>query len=121
MAGATEYEQQKPCCEYWLGVLETQGCALVIPDSCPLLKPGGDTYGFATRRPLDAALLRDEIAKLDARIQDGRQTPTARRVLVDLLGRADPSTRGKSIISPVISGREIEAAKEAIADVAASR
>lgn len=116
MAGGTEYEDQRPCAEYWLGVLETQGCRVFIPDSSPLLKPVGGTYGLTTRKPLNAAAVLDEISKFDEETAHRGNSPErqgGRKALLKLLNKADSATRGK-IIEPVltISGDDEEALRE---------
>lgn len=104
MAGGTEFEHQRPCTEYWLGVLETQHLLkhgrkrVYIPDCAPLLKPYGGTYGIVTRKHLDAAAIQDEISRFDLGIVNGQPgAREGRKALLSLLERADPSTRGKTV------------------------
>ena len=115
MAGGHEYEHQRPCVEYWLGVLEAQGCKLLIPDCSSLLKPMvGSTYGLATSKVLDQSTIRDEISMLDARLINGNKDPGARVALVEMLNRADPTNRGKPVEQAVIYDSEVEKLRKAV-------
>lgn len=121
MAGGTEYEDQRPCTEYWLGVLETQGCRVFIPDSSPLLKPVGGTYGLTTRKHLSAAAILDEISRFDLETAQRGNTPErqgGRTALLSLLNKADSATRGM-IVEPALTvfGDNEEALKNKAASV----
>lgn len=125
MAAGTEYDHQRPGAEYWLGILEAQGCAVYIPDCSPLLKPMGATYGITTRQPLDAGSIMDEISGLDAQIVLNGSTPErigGRKALTNLLIRANSAQRGK-IIEPLVTlttattdEGELDAKRKAIRD-----
>lgn len=125
MAGGTEFAHQRPCTEYWLGVLETQGCRIYIPDCSPILKPMGETYGISTRQPIDTAAILDQICNLDLHTIQQGATPErngARKALTDLLVRTDSKQRGK-IVQPLLTIQteetdpiKIEAKKQQIRD-----
>ena len=103
MCGGTEYEHQRPCVEYWLGVLETQGCRVYIPSCAPLLKPMGGTYGVIKRKYADTAAIQDELSQWDLKITQGDNgARNGREALIKLMNRLDPATRGK-IIEPQVS------------------
>lgn len=115
MAGGHEYEHQRPCFEYWLGVLEAQGCKLLIPDCSSLLKPMvGSTYGLATSKVLDESTVRDEISLIDARLANGGKDPGARVALIEMLNRADPTNRGKPVEPAIIYDSEVEKLRKAV-------
>lgn len=105
-ASTTEYEQQRPCAEYWLGVLENQSCTIQLPHCSPMLRPAYGTYGSTAKGLIDAATIKDEIANVDALTENG-VVPKARKALIRLLHRADPTTIGKPVISNLIRGIEI--------------
>ena len=51
MACDEEYGEQRPCCEYWLGVMEGAGIDIEIaPGSAILASPG--LYGYETYNPI---------------------------------------------------------------------
>jgi len=50
MSAFSEYSEQLPCVNYWLGVVEGQGIKVVIPTASPLLK--GPDYGVHDERVL---------------------------------------------------------------------
>jgi len=51
MSCKEEYGEQRPCCEYWLGLLEGAGVDIeVSPDSAILASPG--LYGYETYNPM---------------------------------------------------------------------
>lgn len=119
IVGGSEFEQQRPCIEYWLGVLETQGCEILIPDVSPVLKPlVGSTYGSTRSRVINAGIIRDELSGLDTHIirdeLSGKKVDPeltgSRKTLVRLLNMADADTRGKEIEPAVMRGSEINAA-----------
>jgi hypothetical protein len=100
MAGGSEYEDQRPCAEYWIGVLDTQGCKVFVPDASPVLKAAHGTYGITTRKPITAAAIRDELSRFDqATVHNGitDESRGGRKALVTLLERADPAARGKPV------------------------
>lgn len=120
MASGVEYERQRPCCEYWLGRAEAQGIKLVIPSSSPILRPYGATYGrMSNRFVFGRAELLDEIALVDAAILNANGSnatglAASRQALVALLHKADPSTIGKPVRTPVITGEAIDAGRIAM-------
>ena len=46
MSGAEEYEDQKPCCEYWLGRMEEAGMEVHPSDAGAILVAKNGLYGF---------------------------------------------------------------------------
>mgnify|MGYP001608532994 CR=1 FL=1 len=51
MSAYSEYNEQRPCVEYWLGVLDGLGVKVTIPAASPLLK-AAQTYGRRNRAVL---------------------------------------------------------------------
>lgn len=51
MSAYSEYSEQRPCVEYWMGVVEGLGIKLTIPAASPLLK-AAVTYGHRNRSVL---------------------------------------------------------------------
>lgn len=62
MATGTEYEGQRACCEYWIGVARAKGIKVVIPDSSPLCK--APLYGFGFNGSVSRRVLLDQLATL---------------------------------------------------------
>lgn len=51
MAHASEYQYQKPCMEYWLGIAKGLGIEVVLPQTCSLLR--GNLYAYEDLRAAD--------------------------------------------------------------------
>lgn len=51
MVGQAEYQDQRPCCEYWAGVMEGAGMTMVMPDGGSLLSAPG-LYGLENYNPV---------------------------------------------------------------------
>ncbi len=51
MSAYSEYNEQRPCVEYWLGILDGLGIKVTIPSASPLLK-AAVTYGLRDRAVL---------------------------------------------------------------------
>ena len=64
MRGSSQYADQRPCCEFWLGIAKEKGIKVVIPDSSALLKPEGGTYGLYPSRSITKERLLDILGKM---------------------------------------------------------
>jgi hypothetical protein len=78
MEHGTEYERQKPSCEYYLGLAEGRGIKVTISDDSSLLKPKWK-YGYDDHDDMLAVLnakqiaVEDDLAKQIAAIEKMRQ------------------------------------------------
>ena len=66
MAQDTEYAQQRPCCEFWLGYAMSRGIKVVLPDTSDLLASVGQ-YGFGREGSAFAAKLEERVRFLHER------------------------------------------------------
>lgn len=55
MAADSEYNYQKPCMEYWIGIARGMGIEVVLPENCPLLR--GNLYAYEDLRAADRTYL----------------------------------------------------------------
>lgn len=60
----TEYQQQRPCAEYWIGRAEERGIKITIHDNSALLKQR-HRYGYNQADPLSAEMKKKLIAQAD--------------------------------------------------------
>lgn len=106
MATGTEYEQQRPCMEFWIGAARMKGIKVVIPDSSPLCKHNPDgMYGVYRTHRLTSAILKETLGNLERqRIRTPREDEAthhtingARQITRKLIDIADPSMKGKRI------------------------
>ena len=52
MSSGEEYVDQRPCCEYWIGCLETAGVKVTLTDGGALMVSKTGLYGFENYDPL---------------------------------------------------------------------
>ena len=121
-ANGTEYEAERPCVEYWLGVCEGLGIKVQIPDSSPLRKCPNGAYGIYGSQSVTPRYIMDRVAQNQIDIKQTRvQYETAgskkekreaeeqyiaqmgaQQLGIHLLEVADPRLKGKVIeVTPV--------------------
>jgi len=84
MSAYSEYNEQRPCVEYWLGVLDGLGVKVTVPSASPLLK-AAVTYGKR-----DRAVLWSQVKERVAHHKTKQQELTAQlNAAVGILGDAD--------------------------------
>ena len=67
MTGGGEYEYQRPCCEYFIGMARGKGIDVVVPEASALLKASW-LYGYDATEPTSLnAKLREEMSVWRAR------------------------------------------------------
>lgn len=69
MATDTEYADQRPCCEFWLGVARGLGIEVTVPQTSDLLKAIGQ-YGFGREGSLFLAKIDERVKWLHERDND---------------------------------------------------
>jgi hypothetical protein len=67
MACDSEYQAQRPSCEYWIGLAKGMGIKVFIPDTSDLLKSGG-MYGYETDNQMRVKM-KNRSKELDERIK----------------------------------------------------
>ncbi len=103
MATGSEYEFERPCCEYWLGIAEGRGVTIAVPDSSPLLKATEGTYGLYERQGVSLTGLLDDLTNLEQQRRDavgdndpelGKAVMGAMQYSKSLIGRTDARFKG---------------------------
>jgi len=111
LAHGTEYEQQRPCAEYWIGRAEAMGIKVTIHQRSALLNNRGQRYGYEDKDSLLAQMrgvLMAQANTLEAAITKRREEMDqmrcqmhtddgARQVVRQLLERLDVFERGGQI------------------------
>ena len=60
MASQSEYANQRPCCEWLIGIAEGRGIEMVIPDNCQIMK--GPMYGRGWMNPGGERITQNQLA-----------------------------------------------------------
>ncbi len=103
MATGTEYAQERPCVEFWLGLAAGRGITITVPDSSPLLKGFNGAYGLSNYLGVHKQQIEDELGSLERQ----RRVTTdpdvlqaingAEQMCVGLLGNLEPKLKGVKI------------------------
>jgi len=103
MAAGSEYAQERPCVEFWLGLAAGRGITITVPDSSPLLKGSNGTYGLTQHIGVHKQQIEDELASLE-RQRKATDDPEllqningAKQVALHLLGKVDPALKGVKV------------------------
>ncbi len=120
MATDTEYGQQRPCCEYWLGVAMGRGIEIEVPEQSDLLKCVG-VYGYESEGTALTRKLTDRLAWLHE--QDNDRLASIRQIEgmyqtqhAELTSR---SNRYEGAIEELLKGRKTERRGDRLAAVRA--
>ncbi len=103
MATGSEYVQERPCVEFWLGLAAGRGITVAVPDSSPLLKGSNGAYGLVEYVGVHKQQLEDELAGLERQRRETTDPEIlqaingAEQMAANLLGKVDVKLKGAKI------------------------
>lgn len=86
----SEYAEQRPNAEFWIGVALGRGVQVKIPEACPLLKVPADLYGYESHTPEKYAVRletfkKEVYKKRTAGFDASKLTPLSPRAAADIV------------------------------------
>ncbi len=102
MSHDSEYADQKPCAEYWIGKAEGLGIEVVLPPACPLLR--GNLYAYEDLRAADRTYLSVRVKSLESSLIEKQSAQYywqgRAEQIQSILGDANASEEVKTYLAP---------------------